>query len=116
MSDEPRTGRTKTALRLFGVAALAALFLAGARDEPGPESPFQRAARRLRVGMSIKQSLAVMNIGRPNAGSGSPMRYWDCLWFNHERRETLILHFDIDSDLLGDRWTDRLTEWKIESE
>jgi hypothetical protein len=93
--------------QLVGIAALAALCVTASRSESNPDRPFELAVRELRVGMTLNQAVAAMDIGRPSVLYGSALRHWHRVWFSHKRHETLILHFMNDQG-------QRLTAWRID--
>jgi hypothetical protein len=100
MSDEPR----KAVLSSIGVAALAAVILAGIRTE----TPFQQAVRQLRVGMSSAEARAAAQINDRKASTvaGGSYSYW-VSYRDPTHRESLWLAFEYgDSDF-------RLVDWKL---
>jgi hypothetical protein len=108
MSNEPRTARQRTIVCLFGIAVVAALFLAGTRDEPAAESPFQRAAHHLRIGMTVEEVRAVTALPRPGVYTTVACDYGS-QWVDysdHKCRESLSLSF-VDGGLV--KW--ELLRW-----
>jgi hypothetical protein len=103
MSDQPRMAWTGITPRLLGVAALAAFFLACLKGYGAPESPVQRTAGRLWIGMTGPEAYAATtDLEGPG---GVRFNLMDCrLYFRDPQRdETLELDF-----------TDqRLTKWTI---
>ncbi len=100
MSDEPR----KVVLPLIGIAALAAVILAGVRNE----TPFQQAVRQLRVGMTSAEARAAAHINNRRASTiaGGAYSYW-ASYEDPPHRESLWLAFErADSDF-------RLVDWNL---
>lgn len=105
MNNTPR----KAILPLLGIAALAALILIGIR----PATPFHDAARRLRLGMTKEQVIALLNLDSPTHGHGSPHDWYET--YRSDSHETLELNFQAKRDS-DDRIVMRLLKWTVESD
>jgi hypothetical protein len=118
MRDEPRKVWAKAIPRLLGIAALAALFLAGVRGERAPErlSQFQQAARRLRVGMTMPEVWAATKFADDSSFvvGGSSYSHF-ASFFNPRRRELLQLNFLVKEDPLTGHYEQRLVDWNVSS-
>ena len=85
----------KIALRLIGVAAVTVVFLVTIQGDCAaakPESPLQKAARRLRIGMTVDEAINSIDVGAPYAGGGS-LTHTVEFFIDEERREVLSLQF-----------------------
>jgi hypothetical protein len=92
MRNTPR----KVVLPLLGIAALSAFLVACISGYGAPETPFEQAAKRLRVGMMLQEAYAAMKLGEPDRGAGfSPRDRW-VFYRDPKRDEDLELDFEYD--------------------
>jgi hypothetical protein len=118
MSDEPKAQSTMIGPQLIGIAAAAVMFVAAMRTDRVPDdvgSPFQRAARQLRIGMTPEEARAAMRLpvelSKPAlAGSNSHLDTW---YHDPHSSELLMLHFDKDGDRIPFEFQYSLTKWVL---
>lgn len=118
MSGEPRKVWTKAVPQLLGIAALAALFLAGVRSERAPEkssSKLQQASGRLRVGMTQPEAFAATEFANDLltiAFAGTSHSHI-ASFFDPRRREFLTLRFVTKHNPLIGRYESLLVDWSV---
>jgi hypothetical protein len=109
MSDEPRTDSRKRGAHCVALVVMVSLLIACvAGDRPG-ETPFQRAAKRLRVGMRRDEAFSALAIGRSCGGFGD-LRFAIESWGDELGNELLWLRFETVKTGSGHRES-RLTRW-----
>jgi hypothetical protein len=117
MSDEPRKVWTKAGPQLLGIAALAALLLAGIRsDRPTVRtlSRLQQAARRLRIGMTAPEVWAETKFSDDiSFAVGGTSHFHVASLFDPRRREFLSLRFAAKHSSLTGRDEMLLVDWNL---
>jgi len=111
-----RSVRTKIAPQLTGIVVAAAFFVFAMRTDrvpDGAESPLQRAAHKLRIGMTSEEAREAMQIpvelSKPAIASSNS--HHDLWYYDPHTSESLWLHFREDGNFMLQQYHDSLTKW-----